>query len=313
MMEKCRADGLLCASAIVDWPLGERDGYNDGVVDPEMPKQVGPKVNTVANAFYYHALGRMALLARALDRQADARNWDEKANQVRDSFNRVFFDPSRGLFLDGEASSHCSLHANLFPLAFGLAVEERVPKIADFLESRGMACSVYGAQYLLEALFAAGREEYAIGLMSARTPRSWWHMIDSGSTMTWEAWGPQFKPNLTWNHAWGAAPANILSRFVLGVRPIEPGYSKILIAPQPGSLEWVQGKVPTPLGPVTLRVENGTRFKIQLQLPPNSSARLILPRRKAGEFLLDGKLLASPDRGSLSLEIPSGMHRAESR
>jgi hypothetical protein len=90
-----------------------------------------------------------------------------------------------------------------------------------------MACSVYGAQYLLEALFAAGRDKYAVELMAARTGRSWWHMIESGSTMTWEAWDAQAKNNLTWNHAWGAAPANILSRYVLGVRPVEPGYKKL--------------------------------------------------------------------------------------
>ena len=315
LMDKARADGLLQASAIVDWPSGERDGYNNGVTDPKKRQQVGPLINTVVNAFYFHALGQMALLARALDKADDARELELKAKQVGESFQRVFFDPVRGLYVDGEGSTHTSLHANLFALAFGLAPQERLPKIADFLQSRGMACSVYGAQYLLEALFIAGKDEYAVQLMSAKTTRSWWHMIESGSTMTWEAWDPKFKGNLTWNHAWGAAPANILTRFVLGVRPLAPGYTKILIAPQPGALAWVRGKVPTAVGPVTLKLENAAAtFKLEVEVPGKASATVVLPYRQQRQILLDGKLVAATAAGlAASVEVPPGRHLLESR
>jgi hypothetical protein len=314
LMDKAREDGLLVASAIVDWPHAERDGYNGGIVDPANPKQVGPMVNTVVNAFYYHALDRMALLARALNQGEDAREFEKKAGQVRESFNRVFFDARRGLYVDGEGSAHASLHANMFALAFGLAPEKQIPGIADFLQSREMACSVYGAQYLLEALFAAGRDKYAVDLMAARTGRSWWHMIESGSTMTWEAWDVQSKNNLTWNHAWGAAPANILSRYVLGVRPVEPGYKKFLVAPQPGSLAWVRGKVPTPLGPVTLNITNAAIFKLEVDLPAGARVAVSLPNRKEHQVLLDGKPVATtPDGSALRVDVPSGWHILESR
>jgi hypothetical protein len=55
----------------------------------------------------------------------------------------------------------------------------------------------------------------------------------------------KYKPNQDWNHAWGAAPANILPRMVLGVQPLEPGYMKVLIAPRTGGLTWARGMVPT--------------------------------------------------------------------
>jgi hypothetical protein len=314
LMNKAREDGLLQVSAIVDWPAGERDGYNDGVVDPKNPKQVGPLVNAVANAFYYHALGRMSLLATALEKEDEARELDRKAKQVRESFNRVFFDSARGLYVDGEGSQHTSLHANLFAVAFGLASPKNVPKVADFLQSRGMACSVYGAQYLLEALFMAGRDQYAVELMAAKTPRSWWPMLEAGSTMTWEAWDVQFKKNLTWNHAWGAAPANILSRFVLGVRPVEPGYSRLLIAPQPGALAWVRGKVPTALGPVTLKIDNAPSFRLEVELPAKARTTVALPRRQQQQVSLDGKSIATATVGSsLNVEVPPGRHVLESR
>lgn len=314
LMDKAREDGLLVASAIVDWPAGERDGYNDGRVDPKQTKQVGPMVNTVANAFYYHTLNQMALLARALDKEDDARDLERKAKQVCESFQRVFFDPARGLYVDGEGSQHSSQHANMFALAFGLVPPDQVPKSADFLESRGMACSVYGAQYLLEALFAAGRDESAVRLMTAKTPRSWWHMLASGSTMTWEAWDVQYKKNLTWNHAWGAVPANILSRFVLGVRSAEPGSAKLLIAPQPGRLSWVRGKVPTAVGPVTLKIENTKTFRLEVEVPTKARATVALPPRSARQLMLDGQPTAATAAGpTLNVDVPPGRHVLEAR
>ena len=173
----------------------------------------------------------MTLLARALEKTEDAREFEAKARQVYESFNAKFFDAAQGLYLDGEGSDHASLHANLFALDFGLVPADRQAKVADFVQSRGMACSVYGAQYLLEAMFKSGKDDYALRLMTAKGERSWPHMIELGSTMTLEAWDAKYKPNLTWNHAWGAAPANILSRFVLGVRPLSPGCRKTSSAP----------------------------------------------------------------------------------
>ena len=309
-----REDGLLVASAIVDWPACERDGYNDGVLDPLKSNQVGPMVNTVANAFYYRALGQMAVLARALNREEEAGEWERKGAQVQKRFNAIFFDSTQGIYRDGEGSTHCSLHANMFALAFGLAPKECFPKIADFLESRGMACSVYGAQYLLEALLVAGRDKAALWLMTEHTPRSWWYMIASGSTMTWEAWDVGFKKNLTWNHAWGAAPANIISRFVLGVRPTTPGYSKIWIEPQLGSLLWIKGRVPTLLGPVKVTVANGESFRVEVEVPPNASATVALPWRKQHQMELDGQSVHPIGADGVStVEVCAGRHILESR
>jgi hypothetical protein len=308
LMDKARPDGLLRASAIVDWPASERDGYNDGVVDPAQKKQAGPMVNTVANAFYYHALRCTARLAAAVKKDAEAADLEAKAKQVYAAFNATFFDPARGIYIDGEGSTHASLHANMFALAFGLVPADREEKVAGFVQSRGMACSVYGAQFLLEAMYLSGHSDYALGLMTAHTEHSWQHMLDLGSTMTLEAWDAKEKPNLTWNHAWGAAPANIIARYVLGVRPLEPGYAKILIAPQPGPLKWMQGKVPTPLGPVKVSWQ-GDASRLEVEVPPGASARVVLPvRHSSAKVSLNGKSVevkSTPEGWTLE-EIPAG-------
>ena len=272
LLGRARADGLLVSNEtqrtredIVDWPAGERDGY------------VFTPVNTVVNAFHLRSLALMADMAGALGRRNEAQDYRARERRAREAFQRVLFDPNTGLYRDGEGTGHASLHANLFPLAFGLVPPERASAVAGWLAARGMACSVYAAQYLMEALFEHGAGAEALALMTAPHDRSWRHMLESGTTITWEAWDQKYKPNQDWNHAWGAAPANLLPRFVLGARPLSPGWRRALIRPVPGALTRAEGMIPTPRGPVRIVWTRGTRFSLTLSLPPGMAARIELP------------------------------------
>ncbi len=107
--------------------------------------------------------------------------------------------------------------------------------------------------------------------------------------MTLEAWAAKYKPNLDWNHAWAAAPANIVARYVLGVRPLSPGFAKAAIAPQPGSLTHVEGNVATIRGPVRV-VLDSQPLALTVTIPANMTADLAVPPTTAAcAPLLDGK------------------------
>jgi hypothetical protein len=284
-LERARADGLLVSGKrqvthddLVDWPPGERDGF------------VFTPVNAVVNAFHLRALDLMVKLARALQRDQDVADYSALETAADSAFQKTFFDPALGLYRDGENCDHHSLHANLFPLAFGLVPRERRAHITQWLGERSMACSVYAAQYLLEGLFENESDTKALALIAAETDRSWKHMVDSGTTITWEAWDQRFKPNQDWNHAWGAAPANLLPRYVLGAQPLEPGWSRVMIRPHPGLLKNAEGKIPTPRGPILIGWEQGEAFKLSLSLPAGVSARVQLPTDgKSDGVLVNGR------------------------
>ena len=254
-----RADGLLvsggergrgsltnaCGLAdIVDWPVHERDGF------------VFRDVNAVVNAFHYRNLLEMADIAHALGKGDEAASFRDRAKKVYDSYQRVFFDPSRGIYRDGEGTDHAAQHPNIVALAFGLVPPKYRQKVADYCLSRGMACSVGFAQFLLEGLFESGRPDDALALITSTGDRSWLGMLDFGATVTMEAWSVKYKPNLDLNHAWGTPPLNIISRYVLGVTPHEPGHEMIHVRPQVGSLKFVSGTVPTAKGPVNVEVKD---------------------------------------------------------
>lgn len=289
-LKHAREDGLTATpkneikNDLVDWPSSERDGY------------VFKPVNTVMNAFHLRGLTCMAELARALKKDADATDFEKHLTTGLASFQQVLFDPARGIYRDGEGTDHASLHANLFPLAFGLVPTENREKIAQWLAGRGMACSVYAAQYLMEGLFENDAAGQALGLITAPNDRSWKHMVDSGTTLTWEAWDQKYKPNQDWNHAWGAAPANLFPRYVLGAKPLVAGWSRMSIVPNPGDLENAEGKIPTPRGPLHVRWENGETFKLALALPPGSSAQVKLPAGEKSIGVVSGGKLISAHR-----------------
>ena len=290
---------------IVDWPpgsfteggTGERDGH------------VMVDFNTVVNAFHFRALVLFSRLAEALGKREDAVVFRMRAAEVKEAFNNLLLNRATGLYRDGIGTEHSSLHSNMLPLAFGMVPDEFKEKVTGFVRSRGMACSVYGSQYLLDALYSAGEDQAAQDLLIAEHDRGWLNMLKSGSTITLEAWDWKYKNNLDWNHAWGAAPANLIPRWILGVQPLKPGFEELLISPHPGSLEWAKGKVPTIRGPV--RVEytfKGEQLALDVWIPGNVKARIEVPSGKR-MYLDDSEIPIEEGRVRQVVTAGSGSHR----
>lgn len=283
---------------IVDWPYGERDGY-------EMVS-----VSTVVNSFYYINLKLMAEIAEVLAKNEDAEMFAEKAGIVKKVMNSKLFDENVGVYVDGEGSTHSSLHANMFPLAFGIVPENNIPKVVAFVKSKGMACSVYGAQYLLEALYRVGEGDYALSLMnSSKGDRNWWNMIKTGSTMTMEAWDMRYKPNSDWNHAWGTAPANIITRYLWGIIPAKPGFEEVSIKPQLSNLTSSTIKVPTVKGAINANYKRlGNSCYYMIELPGKMQGVFSLETLGHSVVFLNGTKI----NGSIeSLSLKSGKNQIE--
>ncbi len=268
---------------IVDWPHGAPKGRTGA--SNQSPLEGGETdgfvfndFNAVVNAFHYRSLILMGKIAGIVGNKEDEVFFRTRAEAHVKAFTDIFFDEEHGRFRDGEATDHASLHANMFPLAFGMVPAEHVASVSQFVKSRGMVCSVYGAQYLLDALYQAGEADYALNLMTSDTKRSWLNMIRVGSSMTTEAWDEFYKPNLTWNHAWGSSPANVVARKLMGIEAISPSFESFRISPQPGKLTHAKLKMPTIRGTIAVQLLNlDDTWKMEISVPGNSDAELWLP------------------------------------
>jgi alpha-L-rhamnosidase len=290
---------------LVDWPQKERDGF------------VFTEVNTVVNAFHLQALAEMEAMARGLGKQDEAEAFAAQRELAFASFQNTLFDEEAGLYRDGIDTDHSSVHANFFPLAFGLVPDAHRDRVVRWLREQPMRCSVYAAQYLLEGLFASDAGETAMQLILADGDRSWKHMLESGTTITWEAWEMKYKPNQDWNHAWGAAPANLLPRFVLGATAATPGWQTATIRPCPSGLAFARGTVPTPRGPIAIDWNNEEAFRLSLTLPEGMTGNVELPATDGsrgvtanGEPIAatrqgDRWIVTEPVSGSVTLQVQS--------
>jgi hypothetical protein len=296
----------------VDWPQtgdyigdekefgGETDGF------------VYQNYNSVINAYYYRNLVLMQEIAAVLNKPNDVRFYQKKADEVYKSFRTVFHNAQTGLIQDGDSTTHSSLHANMFALAFGLVELNDLEQVVSFIKSRKMACSVYGAQFLLDALYEAGQGKYALELMNSTAQRSWYNMIRSGSTLTMEAWDKVYKPNLDMNHAWGAVPANIIVRQLMGIQPIGPGFESFQVKPQLGELTFASIKTPTIKGSILIKyTKNNKSDQMEIEIPGAATANIYMPfSLEKSNLLLDGKPVAAEKEKSFFIlkNIPSGKH-----
>ncbi len=254
---------------IVDWPHhsasnpGEDDGFNY------------KPVNTVVNMLYYKSLLAFSQMAAAVGFMGDEVYFDNLAKITRESINSRLMN--RGVYVDGLGSSHTALHSQMFGLALGVANKSDYNSIATLIVQKGMVCSVYGAQFFLDAVYEAGLGEYGYKVLSNRGMRSFYNMIKSGSTITTEAWDNSLKDNQDWSHAWGAAAGNIIVRKLMGIEPLAPGFARFRVAPQPGSIESASVKVPTVKGPIEMSFSNKGSFSLKITVPANTEAVVLLP------------------------------------
>ena len=298
---------------IVDWPPAQKDtGWKLATPEGERDGHQMLPVNTVVNSFFYLNMVIMAEFAGLLNKPAEKDHFEFMAAKVKKTMNEKLFDREKGIYIDGEGATHSSLHSNMMALAFGLVPDQYMKPVVDFIKSRGMACSVYGSQYLLEGLYKAGEAAYALDMMTALHDRSWWHMIESGTTITMEAWDLKYKPNQDWNHAWGAAPANIIPRYLWGIRPKTAGFGVVSIQPQLADLKHSSITYPTIRGSITCNYQRITgRYKrYSIELPANMVGEMILDNQSESVVTINGN---PSDPEFVSIRLRPGTNLVEVR
>ena len=116
------------------------------------------------------------------------------------------------------------------------------------------------------ALIAAGRHDDLLDNIRRR----WGAMLEAGATTIWEVWHPL----VSQCHGWSTTPTFDLSTEVLGVAPLEPGFSRVRIAPQPVDLAWAKGVFPTVKGDMAVSWQRDDRsFRLEASLPGKYDSR----------------------------------------
>ena len=287
-------DGLLPKGPGEDWYWSAQRGS-------------GP--TTALNALYAGSLLAAANLADALHRDDVRDRYRQQASELRDAINASLWDAVAGAYVDGDLRDHHPLDGNALALVFGVADDERASQALAFLHDQLWTAAgtlaadrQYGAwaqddavwpAYVypeVEARFGLGDDANAIDLVR----RTWGGMLghDPSSTF-WEFAtrdGGIHDGSTSLAHGWSTGALPALSRWILGVRPVRPGYAEYVVDPHPGELAWACGAVPTPAGPIRIAwQQDAGGLIVWLDAPEGTTGSLLVPRGPSRELLLDGQ------------------------
>lgn len=146
--------------------------------------------------------------------------------------------------------------------------------------------STFYGYYMLQARGEAGDVSGALENIS----EYWGGMLDLGATTFWEDFDIKWKENAaridqvtpegkidvhatygdhcyvgyrhSFCHGWASGPTAFLSKYVLGIIPLEPGCRKVMIKPNLGNLQWAEGTYPTPQGVIKVSHKKGADGKV---------------------------------------------------
>lgn len=227
------------------------------------------------NALFYKSLLCMSEFGELIG-DKEACEWKDLAEKVCEAFNERLWSETDGAYLDTFDPTYIPQDGNALALLFGIAKGERAKTVMNTLcrenwSEYGSAlmnkecshthdCHVISPvtnMYEAEGRFLLGDADSAVelikrtwGTMLAKGAETFWEYTHNNATERWHACA----------HAWSSGCTYLLSAYVMGIRPAEAGYEKILFAPYE-KFESFNGVVPTAKGLVAVRCEtvNGTR------------------------------------------------------
>ena len=248
------------------------DWLNIGAATPD---------NVIFTAYFAHSADLMARIADVLGR--DAAHYNELFAKARRAFQQEYVAEDGTVRGDTQTGY-------VLALAFDLLDEplrtKATEKLVENVERHGrLTTGFVGTKNLMLVLRDIGRTDLAYRILLSDEYPGWLCSVKHGATTVWErwdGWSPEkgfADPAMnSFSHCAFGAVGQFMIETITGVRLLEPGYKRFLIAPEPGPLtsasasyESVRGRIAT-----DWRFENG-RFNLGVSVPPNTEAVVRLP------------------------------------
>lgn len=242
--------GLLCSQtwALLEW--APMDIPDDGII-------------THQNAELVKSMKDVAFIATSLGRMDEAVKYHSLAEKIKVAMNVHLWDIKKEAYIDcihsdGEKSSSISMQTNVMVYLCDCVEGDRKVRLEEYLLTPPSEFvqikNPFMLFFYLEALDRLDKGDEIIKRISS----VWGKMLNGGATTCWET-VERFdmdRPTRSHCHAWSAAPGYFLGAVILGIRPLAPGFKKVLITPNLCGLEWARGSVPVPGGRISIQCEN---------------------------------------------------------
>ena len=253
--------GPLAWWNFVDWDNFDARGTAPGAEDGN---------SSIVSLQYSYTLNQAAELFDAFNNTLQAQLYRATAKAIADNTYRQCFNENRGLMADTPDQSTFSQHANIWTVLSNVVKDDdaRLLLRKTLNDSTISKVTYFYRFYLTQALKKAGMADI---YYSQLTP--WRVMLELGLT----TFAEKPEPTRSDCHAWSASPNYDFLATVCGIMPASPGFDTVLIKPALGGLKEVVGKMPHPLGYISVS------FKIINEHVLNSE--ILLPTNLTGTFI----------------------------
>ena len=217
-----------------------------------------------------------ARLEDSLGIKAFANEYKERAAILTETIKRKYWDDSRHLFADTKEKEFFSQHANTLAILTNIIQGGKAKQLAQKLisDTSLTQATIYFQYYVNQALHKTG-----FGNLYLDRLQIWKDNLANGLT----TWAEMSDINAARSdcHAWGASPNIEFFRTVLGIDTDAPGFNKIKIEPNLGSLTKVSGSMPHPKGEIKVSYNLDKHGKLD--------AVISIPKGTSGVFVWKGK------------------------
>ncbi|MDO9153634.1 MAG: alpha-L-rhamnosidase C-terminal domain-containing protein [Paludibacter sp.] len=249
----------------------------------------------INNLWYYLAVKGVYNMALELGKSEDAKNYALFMENFKSSFNKQFWTGC--CYRDPDYKGKTDDRTQALAVVSGIADKDKYSTILKVFQAEKHA-SPYMEKYVFEAMMQMGYEKEAL----ARHKERFDQVVNNHDfTTLFEGWGIG---NLgygggTVNHAWSGGGLTILSQYVCGLSPVEPGWKTFKVKPQLGSLTYAETSNETVAGKISVKVEKTkSGMTINLRVPYNTHSIVCIPleyklTKMNGKFIYNEKYIPS--------------------
>jgi hypothetical protein len=236
--ERLREDGFV--GPIPPWSMVDRvPGWPGGE-----PPAIAAGESTYLTCLYVQALDAAIRLHGQAGEPRDAERWRPLADRLRLAVRAGAWNESEGLFLEGpgRAGDGLSQHSQVAAILADVATPEQSARVLQRLATDR---SLHRMKYM-QSFYLARALEKAGGYAAFGTHvLELWREALSRHVSTW----PEYPdPTRSDCHAWSSWIAADFVTCILGIRPQQPGFGEVLIAPRTEAGACARGSAPTAAG-----------------------------------------------------------------
>jgi len=239
----------------------------------------------IYNSWYYLAVKGLQKMAIELGKSNDAAKFAGIMATFKPSFNQQFWNGAA--YRDPAYTQQTDDRAQALTVISGLAGEDKYRAILKVLQTDEHA-SPYMEKYVFEAMFIMGYETEALKRFKKRFEK----MVDNKQfTTLFEGWGigKEGFGGGTVNHAWSGGGLTVLSQYLCGIAPVEPGYKTFRILPQPGPIASALAEIASVSGKIKTSFTNtASMFTLTASVPTGTKAIIGLPGKDYRQITLNG-------------------------